>query len=51
MTKEQVKLMMENTGQNLLYEDEYNLEYENPNYGEVISFEFDDNNICIKIYS
>ncbi len=48
MTKEQIKEMMNPTGQTLIYEDENNLTYENPCYGEGINFEFD-NNILIKV--
>ena len=51
MTKEQIKNMMETTGQKLIYEDDYNLEYENPMYGEPISFEFDSKGLLYKIYS
>lgn len=51
MTKEQIKEMMNNLELNkLVYEDENNLEYTNPCYGETISFEFK-NNILIQIYS
>ena len=48
MTKEQIKKMMRPTGQALIYEDENNLTYENPCYGEGINFEFN-NNILIKV--
>lgn len=51
MTKEQIKNMMAATGQKLIYEDDYNLEYENPMYGENISFEFNSEGLLYKIYS
>ena len=51
MTKEQIKDMMKVTGQKLIYEDDYNLEYENPMFGENISFEFDSKGLFHKIYS
>ena len=51
MTKEQIKTMMEVTGQKLIYEDEYNLEYENAMYGEPISFEFNEEGLFCRIYS
>lgn len=51
MTKEQIKNMMKVTGQKLIYEDDYNLEYENPMYGENISFEFNQDGLFYKIYS
>lgn len=50
MTKNQIKEMMEAINGVLLYEDENNLEYENPHFGENISFVFK-NNILIQIYS
>ena len=49
-TREDVIAMMEAIGQKLLYEDENNLEYENPCYGETINFEFE-NGILVKVYS
>lgn len=51
MTKEQIKNMMEATGQQLVYEDEYNLEYENPMFGENISFEFNQEGLFCRVYS
>ena len=51
MTKEQVKIMMEVTGQELIYEDDYNLEYENPMYGENITFEFNQEKLLCRVYS
>lgn len=51
MTKEQIKNMMEATGQKLVYEDAYNLEYENPMCGENISFEFNQDGLFYQIYS
>ena len=51
MTKEQIKNMMKITGQKLIYEDDYNLEYENPMCGENISFEFNSEGLFYKIYS
>lgn len=50
MTKNQIKEMMDAINGVLLYEDEDNLEYENPHFGESISFVFQ-NNILIQIYS
>ena len=49
MTKEQIKEMMRPTGQTLVYEDEDNLMYKNPCYGEDINFEFN-NNVLIKVF-
>jgi len=51
MTKEQIKNMMEPTGQKLVYEDDYYLEYENFTYGETITFEFNSEGLFYKIYS
>ena len=51
MTKEQIKNMMEVTGQKLLYEDNYSLVYENPMYGEVINFEFDSKGLFCEIHT
>ena len=51
MTKEQIKNMMEMTGQKLIYEDDYNLEYENPMCGENISFEFNSEGLLCRVYS
>lgn len=50
MTKNQIKKMMNAINGVLLYEDENNLEYENPHFGESINFVFK-NNILIQIYS
>ena len=49
-TKEMVKEMMKPLENELIYEDEDNLEYTNPVYGENICFEFK-NNILITVYS
>ena len=51
MTKEQIKNMMEAIGQKLIYEDDYNLEYENPMCGESISFEFNQEGLLCRVYS
>lgn len=49
-TKNQIKEMMNAINGVLLYEDENNLEYENPCFGDTINFVFK-NNILIQIYS
>lgn len=51
MTKKQIKKMMKATGQELICEGADYLEYENPMYGENITFEFDSNGLLHKIYS
>jgi len=51
MTKEQIKNMMEATGQELVYEDGTYLDYENPMYGEVICFEFNEEGLLKRVFS
>ena len=46
----QKKKMMKATGQELLHEDEYTLEFDQE-CGEAIVFEFDEKGILTKIYS
>ena len=50
ITKELIKTIMATTNQKLIYEDNNNLEYENPMFGETICFEFN-NNILVRVYS
>lgn len=51
MTKEQIKAMMNNTNQTLVAESTFTLEYENPCYGETITFEFGENGLLESVYS
>lgn len=51
MTKEQIKEMMEKTGQKIIAEDEYHIQYENiMDFGD-ICFEFDENGKFCQIYA
>ena len=50
MTKKQIKKMMKTTGQELLHEDEYTLEFDQE-CGEAIVFKFDEKGILTKVYS
>lgn len=51
MTKNQIKEMMAKTGQQLTYEDNNTLQYENDMFGEDITFEFDNNGFFTRVYS
>ena len=49
--REIIKKLMEKTEQVILSEDNGYIEYENPCYGESITFEFDENGSLVDVIS